>query len=85
LLWQIHSELFLDRLKIPVLFLISGKDMLVDPGTSKIIFKKLPVKDKQLIEYPDMYHALPIESGRDKVFEDMRVWLEKEIERKRVE
>jgi alpha-beta hydrolase superfamily lysophospholipase len=77
LLWQIRVELFLDKLKNPVLFLIAGKDMLVDPRTSKIIFKKLLVKDKQLIEYPDMYHALPIESGREKVFEDMRLWLEK--------
>ncbi|MFA5119024.1 MAG: lysophospholipase [Candidatus Omnitrophota bacterium] len=83
LLWQIRVELFLGRFKDPALFLVAGKDMLVDPATSKMIFKRIRAKDKQLIEYPDMYHALPIESGRDKVFEDMRVWLEKEIERKK--
>ncbi|MFA6216477.1 MAG: lysophospholipase [Candidatus Omnitrophota bacterium] len=79
LFWQLRAELFLYKIKIPSLFLLAGEDKLVDPRISKMIFKALTIKDKTLIEYPDKYHALPIESGREQVFEDMRVWLEKRI------
>jgi alpha-beta hydrolase superfamily lysophospholipase len=65
------------KLKIPTLFLIPGKDYLVDEGPARKLFANLPLKDKTKIEYPEMYHALSIELGREKVFADILAWLEK--------
>jgi len=64
------------RLTIPTLFLISGKDSLVDERTGRKLFGKLPLADKTLLEYPGMLHALSIELGREKVFRDILDWAE---------
>ncbi len=60
---------------IPVLFLLAGEDKLVDPGMSERVFTRLKANDKNIIVYPDMYHALPIDSGREEVFEDILEWI----------
>jgi acylglycerol lipase len=62
------------KLHVPSLFLISGKDLLVDERTSRKIFEKLALEDKTLIEYPDMLHALSIDVGRERVFQDIVDW-----------
>jgi alpha-beta hydrolase superfamily lysophospholipase len=60
---------------IPVLFLLAGEDQLVDPGMSEKVFARLKTADKNIIFYPGMYHALSIDSGREKVFEDILEWV----------
>jgi len=57
-----------------VLFLIAGMDKLVDTEVSKQIFRGLKAKDKTIIEYPEMFHSLSVELGREKVFEDILAW-----------
>jgi len=74
---QIRSNLLKNKINIPVLFLLAGKDMLVSPKASRAIFKGLKINDKTLIEYPEMYHALSIELGREKVFQDILDWIKK--------
>jgi len=64
-----------NRIESPVLFLLAGEDTLVSSGVCGKIFKGLKVKDKTLIEYPGMYHALNVELGREKVFEDIFKWI----------
>ena len=64
---------------IPVLFLLAGEDKLVDPGMSEKVFARLRTADKNIILYPEMYHALPIDSGREKVFEDIIEWVRDRI------
>jgi len=76
---QIKSGIVKGRIKMPVLFLLSGNDKLVDPPASKRIFNGLKAKDKSLIEYPDMYHALSIDLGRERVFKDMLDWVRKRL------
>jgi alpha-beta hydrolase superfamily lysophospholipase len=68
------------RIGIPLLFLLAGddKDLLVDPVAAKKVFKKLKIDDKKMIQYPDMLHALSIELGREKVFEDIYKWVKGE-------
>jgi acylglycerol lipase len=61
-------------LSIPVLFLISGVDYLVDERACRRLFTKLRVADKTIVEYPEMLHALSIDLGREKVFEDILDW-----------
>ncbi|MBN2452808.1 MAG: alpha/beta fold hydrolase [Candidatus Omnitrophica bacterium] len=74
---QLMACILKARLKVPVLFLLSGNDKLVDPSAARNVFTKLTVCDKTLIEYPDMYHALSIDLGKEKVFEDMAEWVKK--------
>jgi alpha-beta hydrolase superfamily lysophospholipase len=75
-LWeQVRANWLKKKVRVPVLFLLSGKDYLGDPSTSKKIFRGLSVKDKSLIEYPEMLHALYIDLGREKVFGDILEWL----------
>lgn len=64
-----------NKVKIPALFLLSGEDKLVDPEAGKRIFKGLKAEDKTIIQYPDMYHALSIDLGREKVFGDILKWV----------
>lgn len=62
------------KLRAPVLFLISGVDYLVDERTSRTLFAKLSFLDKTVVEYPEMHHALSIDLGREKVFQDILDW-----------
>ncbi len=77
---QMRSTLFAGKIEKPVLFLLAGddKDLLVDPKASKAVFKRMKGANKKLIQYPDMLHALSIDIGRGKVFEDIYRWI-KEI------
>ena len=61
-------------LAVPALFLIPGVDLLVDERAGRKLFSRLPGPDKTLLEYPDMLHALSIDLGREKVFEDILAW-----------
>lgn len=76
---QVRAAISKGRLTAPVLFLLAGMDKLVDPRVSKRIFEGMRAQDKELIEYPKMYHALSIDVGRERVFSDMLKWLEKRI------
>ncbi len=73
---QIQSGLMKGRINVPVMFLLSGKDKLVDPKVSKKVFAGLVSKGNRLKEYGDMLHALSIEKGRSNVFEDILDWIE---------
>lgn len=76
---QLSAQSRLKRSNLPALFLVAGQDYLVDPAASRQAFKKLAAEDKTIIEYPKMHHALSIELGREKVFNDILLWLEKRI------
>ena len=67
------------RYAVPSLFLIPGIDHLVDERASRRIFGKVAAADKTLIEYPEMFHALHIDLGREKVFGDILDWTEKRV------
>ncbi len=73
---QMRAGSLQHRLAIPTLFLLSGSDLLVDSHRSAQIFEKLKVKDKTIMQYPDMYHVLEVDLGREKVFADMLKWLQ---------
>ena len=72
---QLRSRRLAKSIEIPTLFLLAGKDLLVDPKESRAVFGRLKSREKKLIEYPEMLHALSIEAGREKVFSDILGWL----------
>lgn len=73
--WRVTAEK--KKIAMPVLFLVSGADVISDPGASRKVFDGLGSPDKRFILYPEMYHALSIETGREKVFADMLEWINK--------
>ena len=64
---------------LPILFLIAGIDMLVDVRAERRMFAALPPAVKTIREYPEMYHALSIDLGRERVFADIVDWLNERI------
>jgi len=72
---QARSKRLARSYAVPSLFLIPGVDHLVDESGGRKVFRKIALADKTLIEYPDMFHALSIDLGRGKVFEDIAAWV----------
>ena len=72
---QLSAVLAHKKLEMPVLFLLSGADMIVNSKASRRLFRALLDEDKSVIEYSTMYHALSIEIGREKVFGDILQWV----------
>lgn len=77
--FQARAGRLAKRFPLPALFLVPGVDHLVDETGARKIFAKLAAADKTLLEYPDMFHALYIDLGREKVFADMLEWTGKRI------
>jgi len=76
---QVRSALFGDEFRIPVLFALAGEDRLVDPEASARAFGRIRAKDKEILRYPAMYHALSIETGKEAVFEDILKWTKRRL------
>lgn len=69
-----------DKLKTPVLFLLAGNDLMINTKICEKIFSKLPIPDKGIIIYPDMYHALSIDLGKEEVFNDLLSWIKQKTD-----
>ncbi|MCE5299945.1 MAG: alpha/beta hydrolase [Spirochaetia bacterium] len=65
-------------IKIPLLFLLAGKDALNDTKFAMRFFSRLK-GDKECKIYPDSYHALTIEKNRNEVFRDIFGWIGKHL------
>ena len=76
---QLSAAFTRKKLDLSVLFLLSGVDMIVNSKASRKLFRTLRDKDKSVIEYSTMYHALSIDIGREKVFGDILQWVENRI------
>lgn len=72
---QISMRIFGVRTQTPLLFLVPGDDKLVYSEASVEVFNDIRYKDKEMIEYPGMYHSISIDTGRKKAFEDMFNWM----------
>lgn len=76
---QITMRSFPMKFETPLLFLVAGEDKLVYSDDTRKVFKKIRARDKELIEYPHMYHSLSIDLGREKVFNDILGWITRRI------
>ncbi len=76
---QRRAKSLMARLRLPILFLLAGEDKIIDLQAARKNFRGLKSEDKQIIEYPDMYHSLSIDLGRETVFADILKWLEKRM------
>jgi len=76
---QYRAKLFINRITIPALFLLSGQDTIVSTAESLKIFKRLINVDKAVKVYPEMLHALSIDLGRESVFEEIYSWIKARV------
>ncbi|MBU4377156.1 MAG: lysophospholipase [Candidatus Omnitrophica bacterium] len=63
------------KITLPTLFLLAGDDKVVDPDVSRRVFYAIAAKDKKIVEYPEMCHALSIDLGKEKVFLEILKWI----------
>lgn len=66
---------FAARITLPVLLLQSGDDYVVKKDASLAFYDRLKTADKELEVYPDFYHEIFSEAGREKAFTRMAAWL----------
>lgn len=57
------------------LFLVAGDDRIVSSPKILEFYRNLKFRDKDLREYPGMFHEVVNEIDKKKVFEDMKSWL----------
>lgn len=65
--------------KIPLLCLLSGEDLITELQASKLFFQAAGAPDKHCIEYPGLYHEIFNECEREKVLQDLCTWLKQHI------
>jgi alpha-beta hydrolase superfamily lysophospholipase len=63
------------RFPLPLLVLHGSADRMVPPGGSRELVARMRDRDARLIEYPDAYHALFADQGRERVLADLEEWV----------
>jgi alpha-beta hydrolase superfamily lysophospholipase len=63
------------RLALPLLMLAAGDDRLVDPAAGRAVFDAVTNADKQYVLYPEYFHEIFNDVGREQVFADLEAWL----------
>lgn len=67
------------ELKVPLLMLHGGADLISLPEGSRIFFDKVTFPDKEKREYPEAYHELHNEINYQEVVNDLGEWLERHL------
>lgn len=60
---------------LPCLLLHGGQDRIVTPESSQNFYDNIASRDKQRKVYPELYHEILNEPERDKVLQDVVVWI----------
>ena len=59
----------------PLQMLIAFHDLIVDQEASRRFFETLELPDKAMTQYPDYYHEIFNEPGKEKPFEELKKWI----------
>ncbi len=68
-----------DRIKIPLLYLVGGRDGIINAPANLDYYSKIASPDKTLKYYPAMMHEPLHEHGLEEVKADVRAWLRARI------
>jgi acylglycerol lipase len=63
------------RLRVPLLLMQAGGDLLVDPSASREFYERAGSADKTFRLYDHCYHELFNEPEKERVFQDMEAWI----------
>lgn len=66
------------EMKLPVLFLQAGADRLVDPEATRRVYEQVPHGRKAFRLYPDKYHEILNDPGREEVLAEILRWLQEQ-------
>jgi alpha-beta hydrolase superfamily lysophospholipase len=64
-----------DQIDLPTLIMHGGADQVAAPRGSEDLFGRIPVQDKRLEIYPDLYHEIFNEPERERVLTDLHDWI----------
>jgi alpha-beta hydrolase superfamily lysophospholipase len=67
------------RLRLPLLILHGGADRIVDPAGSRAFVAAASSADKELLEYPGVFHDARAQDVRERIVDDIADWLERHI------
>lgn len=67
------------RIALPILFVHGGADRLNLPGGIRRYFEAVGSADKTLLIYPEMFHELHNDVGRETVLSDVERWIERRL------
>jgi alpha-beta hydrolase superfamily lysophospholipase len=67
------------HVRVPLLLLLAEKDRIIDNGRTRRFVERLPVADKEIIEYLGAHHTLEFEPEPEGFIRDMRTWLERRL------
>ncbi|MBI5124222.1 MAG: alpha/beta fold hydrolase [Candidatus Omnitrophica bacterium] len=74
-----NMDRFLKRassiIRVPVLLMLAGIDDIIDTGSVKRWYEKLPARDKTLKVYKDYHHILTFEENAVEVMQDIADWI----------
>jgi alpha-beta hydrolase superfamily lysophospholipase len=68
-------ESHISQLQIPLLILHGDADRVAFPETSRRLYNQVMIADKELHEYPGLYHELHNDFGYEQVLSDLVAWL----------
>lgn len=63
------------RIRLPVLLLHGGADVMASPEGSKFLDANIGSSDKTLRIYPELYHEILNEPEREQVLAEIEEWL----------
>jgi carboxylesterase len=80
-LWRLarRARLSLAAIRIPTLLIQSREDPRVAPSIAERAFASLGAADKRLVWTEGAGHIITVDYGRERVFEEVRVWLNAHI------
>jgi alpha-beta hydrolase superfamily lysophospholipase len=73
-------ESHISELQIPLLILHGDADRVAFPATSRRLYERANIADKELHEYPGLYHELHNDFDADLVLSDLVIWLARHLE-----
>lgn len=73
-------ENHISELPTPLLILHGDADRVAFPATSRRLYERVNIADKELHEYPGLYHELHNDFDADLVLSDLVIWLARHLE-----
>ncbi len=67
------------RLRMPVLFVASPRDVLASADQIQALFAEVRSRDKKLLWYTRSYHLLLHDVQREEVVKDVTQWLDRQV------
>jgi acylglycerol lipase len=64
-----------ERTSVPVMFMLAGRDRIVDNARTRDFFSRIPSEDKSELVYPDAAHTLEFEPDPAAYLRDLQSWV----------